>query len=286
MIVVFWLAANMALEFSDKNIVLFPELFPKDLQQKISSELGQPSVMEQLKPDPLYSPELDSDVDKLNNMKEYIYGTNIYISDTDGDEMSDGEEVFAGFDPLLPGTVALSQRAASNMTIEYFLWLAQKTKNPDPQFETEAVNEFVAQKLKVSLRLPEVDPHDITIAQQNNQAAIKAYLTALDSAPFSFPEKGYLEIAAEALAGNFSSLEKTLQALKQTSELYQTTPTPSQAIQIQKTYISLLDFARTMFLDVYRVKEDPVRILYNSKRGGELIKIIESLEQQKNILRK
>ena len=48
-------------------------------------------------------PAQDSDTDGLTDAQElYVYGTNPTNSDTDGDRMADGAEVYAGTDPRSP----------------------------------------------------------------------------------------------------------------------------------------------------------------------------------------
>ena len=44
----------------------------------------------------------DEDGDGLQNLQEYILGTDIFNGDTDGDGMSDADEAAAGSDPLMP----------------------------------------------------------------------------------------------------------------------------------------------------------------------------------------
>ena len=46
----------------------------------------------------------DDDMDGLTNEEEDRIGTNKFLADTDGDGLSDGREVFMGYDPLVPNS--------------------------------------------------------------------------------------------------------------------------------------------------------------------------------------
>ena len=51
-------------------------------------------------------PDGDEDGDGLQNLQEYILGTDIFNGDTDGDGMPDAAEALQGFNPVLPTKVA------------------------------------------------------------------------------------------------------------------------------------------------------------------------------------
>ena len=50
-------------------------------------------------------PDGDEDGDGLQNLQEYILGTDIFNGDTDGDGMSDGDEAAGWRDPLIPANI-------------------------------------------------------------------------------------------------------------------------------------------------------------------------------------
>ncbi|MFA5134327.1 MAG: thrombospondin type 3 repeat-containing protein [Patescibacteria group bacterium] len=52
----------------------------------------------------------DSDSDSLTDIEEALFGTNLSLSDTDGDGYQDGQEVTSGYDPN--GTSALDENSA------------------------------------------------------------------------------------------------------------------------------------------------------------------------------
>jgi len=66
---------------------------------------------------------LDSDNDGLSDDDErYIYGTNPYNADTDGDGRSDGEEVLSGTNPLIADSArALTLTNAANNDVTVFI---------------------------------------------------------------------------------------------------------------------------------------------------------------------
>ena len=210
----------------------------------------------------------------------------MYVADTDNDGEGDGEEVFKGVDPLVPGKVLLLKRAANNMTIEYFIWMAKKTNNPNPPLEQARIDEFVAQKTKTPIQLPQIGKDEIILSGQNNSQGVQEYLSRVNEVPLAFPETNYLKIAADVFNGVTSTLQATLGQLAATYNSYRSIPVPQQALSLHQSYLSLFKFLQTMFKDLYRAKEDPVRIVYNSKRGEELIPIIQNLEQQKQALRR
>jgi hypothetical protein len=74
----------------------------------------------------------DSDNDGLSDSDEiHIYGTNPFISDTDGDGRSDGEEVLAGTNPLIADvarTLTLNNGADKDVTV-YIVFVGGMTAN-------------------------------------------------------------------------------------------------------------------------------------------------------------
>jgi hypothetical protein len=75
---------------------------------------------------------LDSDNDGLSNSDElYIYGTDPYNADSDGDGRGDGEEVLSGTDPLVADqarSLTLNNAATNDVTV-YIAFLGGMTGN-------------------------------------------------------------------------------------------------------------------------------------------------------------
>lgn len=132
---------------------------------------------------------LDSDQDNLTDAEEKTYGTDPYKKDTDGDGYSDGAEVAAGYNPLIPapgdkitdtvsaassGTV-LGQSTSSdeeNLTEK----MAQKISvlttqtGEDQELSMEDIQSMINDALSSSFTdddLPEIKKEDIKILEQN-----------------------------------------------------------------------------------------------------------------------
>jgi hypothetical protein len=76
----------------------------------------------------------DSDGDGLDNLAEYLAGTDIGLSDTDGDGVSDGTEVDNGSDPLdaesMPESEAVPAMGAMPLALMFglLLWVGINKK--------------------------------------------------------------------------------------------------------------------------------------------------------------
>ena len=105
--------------------------------------------------DPKYSFSQDEDKDELPNAWEQIFGSDPYVTDSDGDGFQDGEEVRNGFDPMAPGDAKIkdSSRYKRNLTVQYFVWAKEQTGEPIPRFSTELVDEFVFSCLLIIILL-------------------------------------------------------------------------------------------------------------------------------------
>lgn len=128
----------------------------------------------------------DSDMDGLLDWKEKLYGTNMYIADTDGDGTSDGNEVLSGRDPLTPGpndrlsflagleATTTSIDEARRKFLEEYLRLASR------KIQEDAFNDVVA-KFDPSKLEPRYSMSDLRRESRVATSAYKTYGNAFGS---------------------------------------------------------------------------------------------------------
>ncbi|MBT6068914.1 DUF11 domain-containing protein [Candidatus Peregrinibacteria bacterium] len=107
--------------FSEENIALFEIELEVDFTEVIvnlkeiaRNENRLKKFFGRFMPSVFASEFADADRDGLDNMQEFVIGTDIEISDTDGDKFSDSQEFFAGYHPLRVGALLFKDVAENH----------------------------------------------------------------------------------------------------------------------------------------------------------------------------
>lgn len=132
----------------------------------------------------------DSDGDGLSDRDEIIYGTDPYNKDTDGDGYIDGEEVATGYDPLDPnsnskagnkstGLSNITQRAA-NLTLASIIGdNGQIDKSLITDDILNGVVYSTLQQAALSFYIPPISDSDIKVTDDNSPTTVKKYLNSI-----------------------------------------------------------------------------------------------------------
>jgi hypothetical protein len=232
----------------------------------------------------LYSFTQDTDLDGLSDAKEIIYSTDPKNTDSDSDGTPDGEEVALGFDPAQSGQIPLSQRDKKNLTIEYFSWAQEIKKIPDPQLEQELIQEFFQNQNLLDFKLPKIPEEQINLAPESREN-LGRYLVETSRGVLPQVDVSYQELAAKILAGqSVPELGKIISGIEEAQKKFQQTPTPPQALKLQKTYLGLLEPLKQLFLDLPKAQRDPVLLSLNQLKGQWLSQVVDEINQQRILL--
>lgn len=126
--------------------------------------------------------EIDTDNDGLPDWQERLYGSDILVSDTDGDGTSDGDEVFARRDPTKKGpndkltmlvdpNIATSSTDIDGIRKEYIIKTVLKNLETTDE---ETVRELV-KKLDPKLFRARFEVIDLNVASASDDAALREY---------------------------------------------------------------------------------------------------------------
>lgn len=227
-----------------------------------------------------YSFVSDTDLDGLSDAKEAIYGSDPLRPDTDEDNFADGQEVARGFDPLVPGkdTGALKERKDPTLSVQYFSWLSEKTNDPDPALSAERIEEFLQEKGLLAFALPFVGEYDIKFTNDDPQKIID-YLKFTDS--LTLPEEGspYLAFAGQLMkTKSFSPLVAIQKSVASQLSQIESQQVPPSLQELHRMYAGIWKELKTIFDNLKYVKEDPVLIYLDQKRGEWLAQEVQKTE--------
>jgi len=216
----------------------------------------------------------DKDSDGLSDAKEAIYGTNAAQNDTDGDGYKDGEEVTAGFDPTTPGQGKISdnQTLMSNLSVRYFEWARTVGGATNPQLNDQAVQQFLETEGLLEAQIPTIADNELLHTEQGGPEAVRAYLDALAQIKLPAATGSYVDLADEIIREKQSAiLDDVVLGLDLTYRDIAAVPTPPEAIEIQRGQLAMLKALKNLFVDLYTVSNDPVKLVRDIAWGGDIL---------------
>lgn len=233
----------------------------------------------------------DTDNDGLRDWEETIFHTDPQVSDTDADGTIDGEEVRLGRDPLKPNSsknlakpndlaatstplAAMpqadeSQSANLTQLIAQSLGqqlIARRLTDPEAQIDPEAIGRNIVNGLPAyTPETPLLTLKDITITQDNSDAAIKTWARQFDAAiKESFHNNDQTEtlILINALKDeNYDSLTQLdpyLKAYDTAASKIKRIPVPSPLAPYEMDFLKITLRFRDIVFQFRNAEKDPV----------------------------
>jgi hypothetical protein len=228
----------------------------------------------------IYSFYKDDDLDGLSNAEEVIYGSSVIISDTDGDNYLDGEEVMNGYDPIKAGSAKLRERTNLSLTIQYFLWAKEAKKITNPKIEDNLVKEFANQNPAL-ITITTIDDKDIILISQNDQVSVRNYLSELNKIGLPEGIASYKDIADSFNQNSVQLLNDLLAKIELAKIDFKNLQTPPDAKEIQKGYLTIIKEFSDIFSDLRFYQEDPITIELNLIKAEKLIDLSQKIDDLK-----
>ncbi len=184
----------------------------------------------------------DPDEDLLTNQKEYLFGTNPAVADTDGDGVMDSFEVAFGQNPNGPGS--LEPTADYEEQVKEFI--ASRPEYQD--FTEEKIVEQFSNLLQPDRAMVMDFPQDgeLVIIEQNDIGAFEQYFSETESL-MAADEGEINNVAGNLFALSDEQLNFYLNKLNTTIDLLKKVPVPSQLLNIHRLKIAGLRAGTRMF---------------------------------------
>ncbi len=135
----------------------------------------------------------DTDGDGLSDRDEIIFSTDPFNSDTDGDGYLDGEEIATGHDPRNkdsndnngPGLFNTEENGTPNLTNRYVNYVVASYIAPDGSYDKTQLTQNQYQKIQaaileqtqVAFYVPPVTDNDIVIDEDDSKETVKKFIT-------------------------------------------------------------------------------------------------------------
>ena len=241
---------------------------------------------------------LDSDSDGLKDWEEIIFRTNPKNKDTDGDGTKDGEEVKIGRNPLKRGPDDefsapflaeenspyfsphnLTGKLAEKFGINVIVPRLSGSSRP---LDLESIGDQIANEtLPSETQQIYFTEKDVTVAQDNSPAALRAYDKATDeilTSQFQGLQKHPLVIFSEALQiddlSKVVALDPYLKAYDAVVEKTKELPAPSSVVSLHVRYLNALASLREAVRKMRGAESDILQAVVGAR---ELVNTLEKI---------
>lgn len=184
----------------------------------------------------------DSDFDGLTDREERTYGTDPTNPDTDGDTFLDGEEISAGYNPLIP--------SPNDKITDIKAYL--DGIDPEPNIKSP-------------------DELSIDISLETGREIVEKYLKETKT-PSALKDSDFFRKAfLEARDGDTKKLDEIIKELKKSYQDIKTVSVPIEALQLHKLTLAMMPALIDLFEDLKMSRTDPLKFLASIKSSQELI---------------
>ncbi len=229
-------------------------------------------------------PDADPDGDKLTNQHEYYYHSDPTNKDTNGNGLTDGEDVAFGYAPDKEGRVSFDQVASDDNIVGESLL-----------FDKEVKDLIVDMSDFSKVVLPEISDSELNIIDSRGVESFVDYMLALDDVSKKYNPTGneFDSIGEQVKQQNSMVIDDLKLMAVKVREEYRKIPVPRDAIQLHKYHLALwgvlphvLDFpAQDLGLNVYNTAANKwydnaqIMISLNQKMEIELQKLRNQYRQ-------
>jgi len=186
--------------------------------------------------------DYDSDFDGLTDKEEEIYGTDPTNPDTDNDTFLDGEEISAGYNPLIP--------SPDDKITDLKAYLG--SIDPEPSIESP-------------------DESNLDISLETGKDVVQNYLQETKTPLFLKDSDFFQEAFLEARDGDTEKLDKIIKELKESYRDLQRVTVPIETLQLHKLTLAMMPALIGLFEDLKMSRTDPLKFLASIKSSQELI---------------
>ncbi len=242
---------------------------------------GEKTLVVQALPEVKNGPEdIDTDYDGLPDWKEKLYNSDIYVADSDGDGVKDGDEVRVGRNPAVPNTakqgdevndklvyledpdIATSSTDLLGIKKEFFArYLAEGAMEIREETFNKLMKSVDAEKFA-----PQYELLDLSITSDNSAEGIKTYVNAFGIViekylkhPMSKSED---DLIAEALndkrGGPHDELQLVAIGYKNFAADLLALPVPTALAQAHLLIVNGYEGMGVGLMSVARIQEDPL----------------------------
>jgi hypothetical protein len=171
----------------------------------------------------------DPDQDKLSNHQEYYYSSDPKNRDTNGNGLSDGEDVAFGYAPNKDGKVTFEEAASDESILGESLVFNDEIK--DMIVDMTDLNKVV---------MPEISDAELTISPETSSEAFTDYMLALDKVTKKFqrPDDNFANVQDAVKQQNKAQIDQVILLSKMIEEEIRKIPVPADAVDLHKYQLS------------------------------------------------